>query len=104
VLNCLVTRIDATQSLKLPSRRSPLVNRDVFRNEQTSFVAWATLLYAIRSLSGILAVGADRYAGGHNALQAGDTMDTSTLLIILVVLLVLGGGGFFYRRRIRLGR
>ena len=72
----------------------------MFRNEQTFFFAWATLLYAIRSPSGILAVGADRNAGGHNALQAGDTMDTNTLLIILVVLLVLGGGGFFYRRRI----
>jgi LPXTG-motif cell wall-anchored protein len=58
-------------------------------------------LYAIRSPSGILAVKADRNAGGDNAHLAGDTtMDTNTLLIILVVLLILGGGGFFYRRRI----
>jgi LPXTG-motif cell wall-anchored protein len=72
----------------------------VFRNEQTSFFAWATLSNAIRSPSGILAVGADRNAGGYKARQAGDNMDTNTLLIILVVLLVLGGGGFFYRRRV----
>jgi LPXTG-motif cell wall-anchored protein len=72
----------------------------VFRKEQTSLVACATLLYAIRSPSGILAVGSDRTPAGRNARQAGDNMDTNTLLIILVVLLVLGGGGFFYRRRV----
>jgi LPXTG-motif cell wall-anchored protein len=70
--------------------------------KQTPVRPETTLLYRIRSPSGIPAVARRRRVRTAHTRQAheGKNMDTNTLLIVVLVLLLVGGGGFFYRRRI----